>query len=234
MEAAARESRANAREDMAVLTSGAREKVDNAMASMQALGQKVLHPMDKTKKAEADAAAEQKKKEAREKGEGIRSIAAQQAATERVAARSMVAKGVAEAGGTRYPVLMTDQPTPPQQALGDLNYAANQPQPVPQVMQSDYHPSHPLVPREPLHDQSAVDSHSHSESPTPLEAIRVGRPQDQRSMVGGADTSTQVPAPVAPPSRHNQSGEQDREGEKVEEGIEDADYYYPPTRIVQT
>ncbi|MCO5566874.1 hypothetical protein L7F22_020557 [Adiantum nelumboides] len=233
MEAAARESRANAREDMAVLTSGAREKVDNAMANMQALGQKALHPMDKTKKAEADAAAEQKKKESREKGEGIRSIAAQQAAGERAAARSMVAKGVAEAGGTRYPVLMTDQPTPPQQALGDPNYAANQPQPAPQAMETDYHPSRPPVLREPLHDHSAVDSHSHSDTPTPLEAIRVERPQDQRPVVGGADTYTQVPAPVAPPSRHSQSGEQVRKGEKVEEGIEDADYY-PPTRIVQT
>ncbi|KAI5082616.1 hypothetical protein GOP47_0002359 [Adiantum capillus-veneris] len=222
MEAAARESRANAREDMAVLTSGAREKVDTTMASMQALGRKILHPQDKTKKDEVQAASEQQKKEAREKRDEIRSIAAQQAAAERVAARSMVAKGVAEGGGTRYPVLTTDQPASTQHAW-DPNYSANQPQQVtsiPQASDPEYQASRPPLSEEP-----------HG----PLEAIHVGRPHDQRPVVGDPDTSTEAPAPVAPPSRLDRSGEQDRcQGEKVdEEGAEDADFY-PPTRIVQT
>ncbi|MCO5595848.1 hypothetical protein L7F22_049899 [Adiantum nelumboides] len=113
---------------------------------------------------------------------------------------------------------MTDQPTPLQQALGDPNYTANQPQPALQAMEFDYHPSHPSVLREPLHDHSAVDSHSHSDTRTPLEAICIERPQDQRPVVGGADTYTQVLAPVAPLSHHSQSGEQVCKEEKVEEG----------------
>ncbi|KAH7281664.1 hypothetical protein KP509_36G057500 [Ceratopteris richardii] len=130
-EAAARESRANVREDMAFITSGAREKVDRAMANAKCIGKSLLHPLDKEKRKDLQSDAEREKEAAIEKRDEIRAIATQQAHEERAAARSMVAKEVFEAGGSRYPVLITKevqkQPQPHLPGTGPCPSPPNRP-----------------------------------------------------------------------------------------------------------
>lgn len=102
-ETAASESRANARETMAVLTSGARQKVDTALADASVLGQQMLHPFDKNARVQAQEAAEEKKKEAVEKRDGIRAVAQQQATQNRLAARGVRPESAGGQVGENFP-----------------------------------------------------------------------------------------------------------------------------------
>ncbi|KAJ7557211.1 hypothetical protein O6H91_05G116900 [Diphasiastrum complanatum] len=104
-EAAARESRANAKEDMALLTSGAREKVDHAFATAKQTMQHIIHPFSPEAKEASNVEAREYKRETSEKQAAVRAIAQQQASQERLAARTQVANLVlGGAGGMRYPV----------------------------------------------------------------------------------------------------------------------------------
>lgn len=102
-EAAANESRANTRETMAVLTSGARQKVDTAFADAAVLGQQMLHPFDKNARVQAKEAAEEKKIEAVEKRDGIRAVAQQQATQNRLAARGVKPESAGGQIGENFP-----------------------------------------------------------------------------------------------------------------------------------
>lgn len=128
MEAAARESRANAQEDAVTITSGAKEKVDRTVASVQGLAEKIAHPMDADARKLVDEKTDLRKAEASAKQAAIRQMAHQEAEKERFAARSQVAQLVYQGqGGNRYAQLPAAAQIPPP----PLPAAAQIPPPLP-------------------------------------------------------------------------------------------------------
>jgi len=116
MEAAARESRANAREDAVTITSGAKEKVDRTLASAQGLAEKISHPMDADARKWVDEKTDLRKAVVSAKQAAIRQMARQDAEKERFAARSKVAQLISQGqGANRYaqpPVQLPPAPLP--------------------------------------------------------------------------------------------------------------------------
>jgi len=130
MEAAARESRANAQEDAVTLTSGAKEKVDRTVASVQGLAEKITHPMDADARKRIDEKTDLRKAEASAKQAAIRQMAHQEAEKERSVARSQVAQIYYQGqGGNRYAQLPAAAQIPPPPL--PLPAAAQIPPPLP-------------------------------------------------------------------------------------------------------
>lgn len=87
------EKKANAREDLVNLTSGAREKVDHAGANAHAVVTKLLHPFNAEAKQAADVQASEMKAMASEKQANISAIGQQQAVQHRMEAHGQIRPG---------------------------------------------------------------------------------------------------------------------------------------------
>ncbi|GLJ43690.1 hypothetical protein SUGI_0909630 [Cryptomeria japonica] len=111
IDAASKESKANAKEDLVTITTGAKEKVDRTLASAMGAIEKLAHPLDKEARKQTEKATELRKAEISAEQAVIRHMAHQQAAEERLAARLEVAEIIAEGrGADRY---VPPPPPPP-------------------------------------------------------------------------------------------------------------------------
>ncbi len=81
---ASNETNANAREQIVNVTSGAREKLDHAKATVTATVSKVAHPFSSQARQEADNKAAQTKAQVSERQASIRAIGQQQAEQQRM------------------------------------------------------------------------------------------------------------------------------------------------------
>ncbi|EFJ37118.1 hypothetical protein SELMODRAFT_437770 [Selaginella moellendorffii] len=173
LDAMRREARANAKEDIVTLASGAREKLDHAFASAKEVGGKIAHPFDAGAREAAHGRAEGLRRQSSEKQSSLREMASRKAEEERLVARNKVAQQVlGGGGGMRYPVPVYPDQSQPQQNGSQQNeqlqdYPVEHPPRVesPQDQGGSNEINHSAHPVEPPHREEIEQPPPHGEEP---------------------------------------------------------------------